>query len=73
LVFALVDEERAVRGAAESALAQIDSQWAGTETAQRAATQLEASLQDRCAWVRSAAMQVLAKLRNPEGCVRAAS
>jgi HEAT repeat protein len=73
LVFALIDEERTVRVAAETALEQIDSQWAASEAAQRAAARLEASPNDNCAWVRSATMQVLAKLRAPEESVNAGS
>jgi HEAT repeat protein len=63
LVIGLTDEERAVREAAALALEQIDANWASSESAQRATEQLQTSLQDRRAWVRSAAMQVLARVR----------
>jgi HEAT repeat protein len=67
LALALTDEERVVRDAAATALEQIDPNWASTDSAQRATAQLEASLQDQRAWVRSAAMQALARLRAPDG------
>jgi len=65
LVVALTDEERSVRQAAEAALTQIDPNWVQSDAAQRASTRLEASLNDRPAWVRSAILQALAKLRAP--------
>jgi HEAT repeat protein len=67
LVLALTDEEKVVRDAAASALEQIDANWTGTESAQRVAPQLEAMAQDRRAWVRSAALQTLGKLRATDG------
>jgi HEAT repeat protein len=67
LVLVLVDEERAIRLAAESSLNQLDPSWAQSEAAQRAASRLEASLNDRPAWVRAATMQVVAKLRAAVG------
>jgi HEAT repeat protein len=67
LVLAMTDEERTVRDAAGRALDQIDVNWHATEAAQRAAAQLESSLQDKRAWVCSAAMQVLNRLRSPDG------
>ena len=63
LVMSLIDEERAVRQAAEAALGQIDVHWTESEAAQRASWRLAATLEDRSPWVRSAVTQVLAKLR----------
>jgi HEAT repeat protein len=63
LVMTLIDEEHSVRQAAEGALGQIDRHWTESELARRASSRLEASLEDRPAWVRSAVSQVLAKLR----------
>lgn len=67
LVLTLIDDERAIRTAAELALDQVDTQSAHSEAAQRAATRLEASLKDRPAWVRAAAIQVVSKLRGAGG------
>lgn len=66
LVLVLIDEERTVRAAAENALEHIDDHWPCSKAAQQAAVRLEASLDDNCAWVRSAVRQVLAKLNIPE-------
>jgi HEAT repeat protein len=63
LVLVLMDEERAVRAAADTALGRIDPQWHDSEAAQRAAEQIEACLDNRPAWVRAAGLQVLARLR----------
>jgi hypothetical protein len=52
-----------VRLAAEHALNQIYPAWAQSEPAQRAIPQLQTLLQQRPAWVRSAILQVLGKLR----------
>jgi HEAT repeat protein len=71
LVLVLIDDERAIRSAAELSLDQIDPQWSQSEAAQRAAARLKASLNDRPAWVRAAAGQVLAKLRPSTGEVSA--
>jgi HEAT repeat protein len=63
LVVALTDEERAVRETAERALEQIDPNWIFSEYAHRAADRLTACLSDPRGWVRSAATQVVARLR----------
>ena len=62
LVMTLTDEERVVRAAAETALNRIDPNWPTSAVAQRARPRLEASLQDPRPWVRSAVLQILAKL-----------
>ena len=69
LVLALTDEERAVREAADISLRKIDPNWVCSEAAQRTTTQLEAALNDPRGWIRSAAGQVLAKLRAPASAV----
>ncbi len=63
LVHTLIDEDRALRQAAETSLGQIDPNWCQSEAAQSAYEKLENSLNDRPPWVRAAALQVLAKLR----------
>jgi HEAT repeat protein len=69
LVLALTDEERAVREAADIPLRQIDPDWMSSEAARRTTTQLEAALNDPRGWIRSAAGQILAKLRGPASAV----
>jgi HEAT repeat protein len=67
LVLALADEERLVRAMAERALEQIDSNWPLSEAAQRAAVTLQALLEVRPPWVRSAIQQVLGKIGTAAG------
>jgi hypothetical protein len=52
-----------VRQTAELALERIDPQWTSSPAALRACEQLQATLNNRPAWVRGSTMQVLARLR----------
>ena len=63
LVLALTDEERAVREAADISLRQIDPNWVHSESAQRAAHTTRSRSQRPARLGRSAAGQLLAKLR----------
>jgi HEAT repeat protein len=63
LVIALADEDKLVRAAAEYSLQQIDPDWAQTTSALRAANELETFLDLRPAWVRSAIIHMLEKIR----------
>jgi HEAT repeat protein len=63
LVLALADEESSVRVAADHALNQIDSHWPQSEAARQVLGQLETLLGQRPAWVRSAILQTVAKIK----------
>jgi hypothetical protein len=67
LVIALTDEERAIRQVSETTLNAIAPDWAQSQAAQRAGVRLEALLENRPAWVRSAIQQVLTKVRTAAG------
>ncbi len=62
LVLTLADEESNVRKAAVLALQKTDPKWAESEAAQSATPQLEALLDTRPSWVRSAVGQLLSQL-----------
>jgi HEAT repeat protein len=63
LIMALVDEERPVRETAVVALDQINTKWALTEAAKQTAPALEKALENSHSWVRTAAAQVLGRIK----------
>jgi HEAT repeat protein len=67
LMLALVDEERSVRVAAESALDQISPDWTRSAEAGEAIELMETRLATRPVWVRGAVMATMSRLRG-EGC-----
>ena len=58
-----LDDELAVRHAADTSLNQIDETWAKSDAAQRACSVLQNSMSERPDWVRASASRIIGRLR----------